>query len=103
MDFDHKEVSLTLGRTPQGGKICVYNDTLCDPIAEYMGALAFYDSLNAHLTVADQDLARDVGQLDILIRGLELNRLLRETAAGGRLLRTILGLEWIVYKLCCKD
>ncbi len=68
MDFDHKEVSLTLGRKPQGGKISVYNDTLCDPITEYMGALAFYDSLNAHLSIADRDLARDVGQLDILIR-----------------------------------
>jgi hypothetical protein len=83
MDFDHKEVSLTIGRKPQGGKICVYNDTLYDPITEFMGALAFYDCLNAHLTLADLDLARDVGQLDILIRGLELNRLLRETAAGG--------------------
>ncbi len=80
MDFDHKEVSLTLGRKPQGGKICVYNDTLYDSITEYM---SFYDCLNAHLTIADQNLARDVGELDILIRGLELNRLLRETVAGG--------------------
>jgi hypothetical protein len=84
MDFDHKEVTLTIGMKPQGGKITVYNDTLLDPITEYMGILAYYDCLNAHLVEGDPALARDIGQLDILIRGIELNRLLSVTAAGGQ-------------------
>ncbi len=83
MDFDHKEVSLTLGTKPTVGKMVVFDDTLIDPISEYIGKLAIYECLAAHLAVGDRELTRDVAQLDILIRGLELNLLIVNTAAGG--------------------
>jgi hypothetical protein len=83
MDFDHKEVSLTLGTKSTAGKMAVFDDTLSDPISEYIGKLAIYECLAAHLVVGDRELTRDVAQLDILIRGLELNLLIVNTAAGG--------------------
>jgi hypothetical protein len=85
MDFDHKEVSSTLGTKPTAGKMVVFDDTLLDPISEYIGKLAIYECLAAHLAVGDRELTRDVAQLDILIRGLELNLLIVNTAAGGEI------------------
>jgi hypothetical protein len=85
MDFDHKEVTLTLGMKSSAGKMAVFDDTLSDPVSEYIGKLAIYECLAAHLTEGDWELTRDVAQLDILIRGLELNYLIQKTAAGGEI------------------
>jgi hypothetical protein len=83
MDFDHKGVTLTLGTKSSAGKMAVFDDMLSDPVAEYIGKLAIYECLATHLAVGDWELTRDVAQLDILIRGLELNYLIQNTAAGG--------------------
>ncbi len=43
-DFDHKEVSLIIGKTPPAGKITIYDSTLSDSLAESIGILALFDT-----------------------------------------------------------
>jgi hypothetical protein len=63
----------------------VFDDMLLDPISDNIGKLAIYECLAARLAVGDRELTRDVAQLDILIRGLELNLLIVNTAAEGEI------------------
>ena len=84
MDFDHKEVILTIGRSVQPGKITVFDDTLRDEVVNYVGPLAIYEMLSEHLQDRDERVVRDIAQLDILIRGMELNRILLRVRGWDR-------------------
>jgi exonuclease III len=75
-DFDHKEVSLIIGKTPPAGKITIYDSTLSDSLAESIGILALFDTYASHLLERDENLDRNVAQLDILIRNAELLKIL---------------------------
>ncbi len=43
MDFDHKEVTLSLGGKSVAGKMAIFDDTLMDPVSEYIGKLAIFE------------------------------------------------------------
>jgi exonuclease III len=67
-DFDHKEVLLTIGKTPRAGKVTIYDNTLSDSLSESIGIMALFDSYANHAVDRDVELDRNVTQLDILIR-----------------------------------
>jgi hypothetical protein len=83
-DFDHKEVLLTIGKAPPVGRVTIYDSTLSDPLSESIGVLALYDILGNHLTVRDDNLDRNVTQLDILIRNAELTKILILVERGNK-------------------
>ncbi len=84
-DFDHKEVSLIIGKTPPAGKITIYDSTLSDSLAESIGILALSDTCASHLLERDENLDRNVAQLDILIRNGELIKILLLLERGDKL------------------
>jgi hypothetical protein len=71
-DFDHKEVTLKIGKTRANGKMNVFDTTLDDSLAEYMGFLSVYEAIATHLEVRDDALDRNIGRLDMSIREKEL-------------------------------
>ncbi len=83
-DFDHKEVSLIIGKTPPAGKITIYDSTLSDSLAESIGILALFDTYASHLVERDENLDRNVAQLDILIRNAELLKILLLLERGDK-------------------
>ena len=48
-DFDHKEVTLTLGGPNKTRKEQIFRDAINAERAKYVGAIAFYDIINEHL------------------------------------------------------
>ncbi len=83
-DFDHKEVSLIIGKIPPVGKITIYDSTLSDSLAESIGILALFDTYASHLLERDENLDRNVAQLDILIRNAELLKILLLLERGDK-------------------
>jgi hypothetical protein len=71
-DFDHKEVTLVLGKGEKKGKLVVFDNTLDDPLIEIIGMIGIYDALCSHLVVEDINLNRLIGTLDTNIREREL-------------------------------
>jgi len=80
-DFDHKEVSITLGKKSQMGRINIYEETLRDCMSNANGALAVFSALCTHLANKDELAERNVTQLDILIREQELCNIMRRIGA----------------------
>ncbi len=67
-DFDHKEVTLHLGRKSKVNRLNIFNSTLKDLLSDDIGTLAVYETLDTHLTMNDMVLRNSVTQLDMLIR-----------------------------------
>jgi hypothetical protein len=61
----------------------LYDSTLKDELASRIGILGMYEVYASHLRVRDEELDRNVTQLDILIRNAELINILRDTNQGG--------------------
>ncbi len=76
-DFDHKEVTLILGKGIKKGELVVFDNTLDDPLIEIIGTIGIYDALCSHLVVEDINLNRLVGNLDTCIRERELLEIVR--------------------------
>ena len=74
-DFDHKGVTLILGRAEGIRKEKIHNETLSRNEIKYIGVLAFLDIINEHKTVPDANIRRTLGQLELRIRELELLKL----------------------------
>ena len=53
-DFDHKEVTLSLGHRQNVRKEQIFKDTVNDERAKFSGIVAFYDTLNEHKRVPDE-------------------------------------------------
>jgi len=60
-DFDHKMVSLWLGKKKSGNKINVFNSTLDHVLAGKIGIISIYDCINNHLTHRSDELAGYIG------------------------------------------
>jgi exonuclease III len=71
-DFDHKEITLIMGKGNKKGKLVEFDNTLDDPLIEIIGTIGIYDALCSHLVVADVNRSRLVGNLDTCIREREL-------------------------------
>jgi hypothetical protein len=69
-DFDHKEVSMKIGKHKTCGKIMVHDVTLEDTICVPLGRWAVFDTINNHLTDRDEQLTATLVQYDLLIRGM---------------------------------
>ena len=67
-DFDHKMVSLWLGKKKSVNKINVFNSTLDHALAEKIGTISIYDCINNHLTLRSVDLARYIGNFMRMIQ-----------------------------------
>jgi exonuclease III len=75
-DFDHKEVTLEIGKKTKGAKITIYDSTLNDEIACDAVNMVVYESLATNLLHKDMGIENNVAQLGILLRDKEklLNR-----------------------------
>ena len=71
-DFDHKEVTLILGKNGKRRNENIYKGTITDIRAKYVGTCAMYDILNEHLRVPIDRVRLQLGQIESKIR--ELNR-----------------------------
>jgi hypothetical protein len=81
-DFDHKEVTLYLGRKGGPLKLTVSDKVLDDVLSEHVGYLAVYESIATHLLERDQNLNDSIVQLDLLIREKELLETLKKKGIG---------------------
>jgi hypothetical protein len=81
-DFDHKEVTLYLGRKGGVLKLTVSDKVLDDILSEHVGHLAVYESIATHLLERDQNLNDTIVQLDLLIREKELLETLKKKGIG---------------------
>ena len=70
-DFDHKEVTLSLGHRQKVRKEQIFKDTVNDERAKFSGIVAFYDTMNEHKRVPDEQLREKVGQTEQLLRDIE--------------------------------
>jgi exonuclease III len=75
-DFDHKGVTLKMGKKHKGGKINIFESTLGDTVSLPAGIMSVYDTVNNHLVEQNVDITNNVTQLDILIREAELVKIL---------------------------
>ena len=71
-DFDHKEVTLTLGGQNKTSKEQIFKDTINKERAKYVGAIAFYDIINEHLRTPDEELRVTVGIAEQKLREIEI-------------------------------
>jgi hypothetical protein len=71
-DFDHKEVTLKLGKGKVGGKMIVRDKILEDPLSSPIGLLSLYETVSSHLVDSDEEINRIIGRLDTSIREREL-------------------------------
>jgi exonuclease III len=71
-DFDHKEVTLKLGKSKVGGKMIVRDKILEDPLSGPIGLLSLYETVSTHLVDRDIEINRIIGRLDTSIREREL-------------------------------
>jgi hypothetical protein len=76
-DFDHKGVSLTMGKRDFGGKINIFESTLSDMLAVPSGIMSIYDTINNHLVEQNEAIRANIVQLDILIREIEMIKLVQ--------------------------
>jgi hypothetical protein len=67
-DFNHKEVIMKLGRNRSTGRRIIYDSTLEDEMATYVGIMAVYDSIEHNLVDKDEGLNNNLVQLNILMR-----------------------------------
>jgi hypothetical protein len=70
-DFDHKEVTLEIGKKTKGAKITIYDSTLNDETANDAVNMVVYESLAVNLTHKDIGIENNVAQLGILLRDKE--------------------------------
>ena len=49
MDFDHKEVILTIGKSKKPGKMCIFDSTLNDELSNAIGKLGFFETYSNHI------------------------------------------------------
>jgi hypothetical protein len=75
-DFDHKGVSLTMGKRDFGGKINIFESTLSDMLSLPSGIMSIYDTINNHLAEQNEAIRANIVQLDILIREIEIIKLM---------------------------
>jgi exonuclease III len=71
-DFDHKGVSLTMGKRDFGGKINIFESTLSDMLSVPSGIMSIYDTINNHPVEQNEAVRVNIVQLDILIREIEM-------------------------------
>ena len=74
-DFDHKEVTLILGGQNKTRKEHIFRDTINEERAKYVGAIAFYDIINEHLRIPDEELRVTVGLAEQKLREIEILKL----------------------------
>jgi hypothetical protein len=67
-DFDHKEVTLQIGKKIRVGQINIRNSTLEDSNVKHFGTISLYDTVNEHLLYPSNEIRNTVGRLDNLIR-----------------------------------
>ena len=67
LDFDHKLVHLRIGKSKSVQKIRVFDSTLKDDIANCIGIIEVYDTMNNHLLAPDLGIARSIGQMKIAL------------------------------------
>jgi len=60
-DFDHKMVSLFIGKSKGGLRVRIFNDTLEHTLIKEIGISCIYDCLNNHCQVRNENLARNLG------------------------------------------
>jgi exonuclease III len=70
-DFDHREVTLKLGRRSRSKKVTIYDSTINDMAADDMVMVAIYEGLVDNLTKIDQLTRNNIVQLNILTREKE--------------------------------
>jgi exonuclease III len=66
-DFDHREVSLKMGKKKQGIRVSIFDNTLNDAMAEDSVYVTVYENLLNNLAVRDRAAMDNVIQLYILI------------------------------------
>jgi exonuclease III len=71
-DFDHREVTLKLGRSGIGTKITIHDSTLHDDIAEDKVYLTVYENVANNLVNLDENIRENLVQMNILIREKEI-------------------------------
>jgi hypothetical protein len=71
-DFDHREVTLKVGKGKVGGKMIVRDKILEDPLSTPIGLLSLYETVSSHLTERDEGINIILGRLDTSIREREL-------------------------------
>ena len=71
-DFDHKEVTLILGKNGKRRNENIYKEKIIDIHAKYAGTCAMYDILNEHLRFPIERVRLQLGQIESKLR--ELNR-----------------------------
>ena len=62
-DFDHKMVSLYVGKTGKPSNTKIFNDTLNHNLAGYVGKIAIMDALLNHLSERNENWCTQVGRL----------------------------------------
>ncbi len=67
-DFDHKMVSMWLGKKQVCNRIRIFNNTLEHILAEKVGIISIYDCINNHLLIGSENLARYIGNFMWLFR-----------------------------------
>jgi hypothetical protein len=88
-DFDHKEVTLYLGKKGGSLKLTISDKVLDDILSEHIGYLAVYESIATHLSVPDQNLSDMVVQLDLLTREKELLETLKKRVLAKLILTIV--------------
>jgi hypothetical protein len=63
LDFDHKMVSLDIGKKSQPGKINIFKGTLSHELAEYIGHVHVLDTVNNHAVYRNDELGIQIGRI----------------------------------------
>jgi len=63
LDFDHKMVTMELGKKMQPGKINIYKGTLSHELAQYIGHVNVLDTINNHALVRSHELGLRIGRI----------------------------------------
>ena len=70
-DFDHREVTLIMGGHDKVRKEQIFKETVNDERAKYVGAIAFYETVNGHMRVPNEGLKESIGQAELVLREIE--------------------------------
>jgi hypothetical protein len=65
-----------MGKRDVGGKINIFESTLSDMLSFPSGIMSIYDTINNHLVEQNEDIRGNIVQLDILIREIEMIKLM---------------------------
>jgi hypothetical protein len=80
-DFDHREVTLKLGRNGIGAKVTIHDSTIQDDVAEDKVYLTVYENVINNLTDIDVGVRDNLVQMNILISEKEI--LCRQSQVDG--------------------